>query len=390
MKYATLEELCKIQSGGTPSRSRTEYWSSRDIPWVKISDMKGKYIQEIEEYISQKGLDNSSAKIFPEGTILYTIFATLGEVGILGIDAATNQAIAGLTVTNDSVQRDYLYYYLQSIKKNVAHMGRGVAQNNINMGILKKLEVPLYSKEEQVKIVERLVCIEELISNRQQALSILDNLIKSRFVEMFGDPVTNPMGWEIQTIGDSIVDSPQNGMYKPQSAYVSDNSGTPILRIDAFYDGVVTSFSNLKRLNCEPNEIEKYLLKEDDIVINRVNSLEYLGKCAHIYGLLENTVYESNMMRFHLDDRFSPVYVTFLLCSRYLKNQIMSKAKKAVNQASINQQDVCSLIINCPPIALQNQFAAFVQQTEKSKAAVQQSIDTLQTLKASLMQEYFG
>jgi type I restriction enzyme S subunit len=199
------------------------------------------------------------------------------------------------------------------------------------------------------------------------------------------------MNWEKIKIEDAVTVEPQNGMYKPQSDYVTDGSGTPILRIDGFYDGVVKDFASLKRLICEDKEKQKYLLKEDDIVINRVNSIEYLGKCAHITGMLEETVYESNMMRMHFDsERFNPVYVTHLLCSRFLYDQIVSHAKKAVNQASINQKDVLDFDIYQPPIERQNQFATFVEQTDKSKLAIQQSLDKLETLKKSLMQEYFG
>ena len=132
---ARLGDVCEIQSGGTPARSNLSYWEGGTIPWVKISDIKGEYLQITEEFITEEGLQNSSAKIFPKGTILYTIFATLGETCILDIDAATNQAIAGITIKSDNVYREYLYYYLVSLKSAVNRLGRGVAQNNINMGI---------------------------------------------------------------------------------------------------------------------------------------------------------------------------------------------------------------------------------------------------------------
>ena len=165
-----------------------------------------------------------------------------------------------------------------------------------------------------------------------------------------------------------VTVEPQNGLYKPQSDYVQDKSGVPILRIDAFYNGKVTSFENLKRLVCSDTEKERYLLKENDIVINRVNSIEYLGKCAHISGMLEDTVFESNMMRFHLDEeQTDAVFITHLLCSKYIYNQILRTAKKAVNQASINQKDVLGFEIYVPPLELQQQFAVFVAQVDKSK-----------------------
>ena len=149
---ARLGDVCEIQSGGTPARSNSSYWKDGTIPWVKISDIRGKCLQNTEEFITENGLQNSSAKIFPKGTILYSIFATLGETCILDIDAATNQAIVGLTIKNDNVYREYLYYYLVSLKSEINSLGRGVAQNNINMSILRNLSITLPPLEEQRKI----------------------------------------------------------------------------------------------------------------------------------------------------------------------------------------------------------------------------------------------
>ena len=208
---------------------------------------------------------------------------------------------------------------------------------------------------------------------------------------MFGDPYVNPLKWKKLKIKDAVTVEPQNGLYKPQSDYVTDGSGIPILRIDGFYDGMVTDFASLKRLKCSETEKQKYVLLEDDVVINRVNSIEYLGKCAHIKGLLEDTVYESNMMRMHFDpEYYNPVYICKLLCNQFIYDQIVNHAKKAVNQASINQKDVLDFNIYQPPIDLQNQFADFARQVDKSKVAVQKALDETQLLFDSLMQQYFG
>ena len=231
-----------------------------------------------------------------------------------------------------------------------------------------KTEIRETDVDSQMVICAMLDRLKVVIESRQHQLHTLDTLIKARFVETFGDPELNPMGWPIEALGDLLSVEPQNGLYKPQSDYVQDGTGIPILRIDAFYDGKVTDFSRLKRLNCSDIERSRYLLMENDIVINRVNSIEYLGKCAWITGMIEPTVFESNMMRFHVDEfRFDPCYLTRLLCSSFIYKQILNRAKKAVNQASINQGDVQNFKILVPPIGLQKQYAAFVSQVEKSK-----------------------
>lgn len=176
-----LSEIADIKAGGTPSRSRPEYWGG-EIPWIKISNINAKHVTKFDETITKLGLENSSAKIFEKGTILYTIFATLGRVGILTFDAATNQAIAGIKLIDDHISIDYLYYYLRSAEDSVKAIGNGAAQQNINLGILKNFLIPVPPLEKQNNIVNSLETIEKGISQKKNQLSILDELIKSRFM----------------------------------------------------------------------------------------------------------------------------------------------------------------------------------------------------------------
>src|SRR5690625_2816209 len=143
VQYLRLDEIAKVSAGGTPKRSEVSYWKNGDIPWIKIADIRGKYVHTSKEYITEEGLNNSSAKLFPPNTILYTIFATLGECAILTTEASTNQAIAGIIVETDKVLIEYVYYYLKSIKQEVISKGRGVAQNNINLTLLRSIKIPI-------------------------------------------------------------------------------------------------------------------------------------------------------------------------------------------------------------------------------------------------------
>ena len=293
--------------------------------------------------------------------------------------------------SNGLLYMPYLYHFLEGYIGELRKQSIGGVIKYIKLGNLTDVLVELPSIVEQKYIVNLMNISLELIELRKKTIDKLDSLVKARFIEMFGDPYTNPLKWEKLKIKDAVTVEPQNGLYKPQSDYVTDRSGIPILRIDGFYDGIVTDFATLKRLKCSETEKQKYLLLEDDIVINRVNSIEYLGKCAHIKGLLEDTVYESNMMRMHFDpETYNSAYICKLLCSQFIYDQIVNHAKKAVNQASINQKDVLDFNIYQPPIDLQNQFADFVQQVDKSREEVKKSLEKTQQLYDSLMQEYFG
>ena len=192
-----LGDLCKIQAGGTPSRNISKYWENGDIPWVKIGDIESKFLNKTTEFITKEGLNNSSAKMIEKGSILYTIFATLGEVCITNIDVTTNQAIAGLTLRDDKVDLEYLYYFLKSLHLHVNSIGRGVAQNNINLTILREFSVPVPNRKKQLEIANILKVIENIIESRKKQIQEYDQLIKSRFVEMFGDIFTNEKRYRI-------------------------------------------------------------------------------------------------------------------------------------------------------------------------------------------------
>ncbi len=305
---------------------------------------------------------------------------------------STSQDIVSLiNIDETKWDKTYLCAFLTAHRETLVSQARGATIKGIKIEALADLELPEIPLKLQQIQSQNIKEVTELIKKRTKEIDLLEKLVKSRFIEMFGDPVSNPMGWMRKTLQQLVTVEPQNGLYKPQSDYVQDETGIPILRIDAFYDGKVTDFKNLKRLVCSDAEKERYLLKENDIVINRVNSIEYLGKCAHITGMHEDTVFESNMMRFHLDEeQTDAVFITHLLCSKYIYNQILRTAKKAVNQASINQKDVLGFEVYVPPLELQQQFTTFVTEVAKSKLSIQQSLQELLTLKKSLMQQYFG
>ncbi|EPN7178681.1 restriction endonuclease subunit S [Campylobacter upsaliensis] len=162
--WVKLGDICEIVSGGTPSRDKIEYWHNGTIPWVKIADVKNNVVNQTQEFITELGLENSSAKIFKKGTLLYTIFATLGETAILNIDAATNQAIAALIEAYD-YDTKFLMYCLMSMKDYVNSLGRGVAQNNINQTMLKNFTIPLPPLREQQEIVSKLDLLVSLANN---------------------------------------------------------------------------------------------------------------------------------------------------------------------------------------------------------------------------------
>ena len=266
-------------------------------------------------------------------------------------------------------------------------MTGSAGQRRVPRDFLKELMIPLPPLSGQQRIATILDKADALRHKRRAALQKLDSVTRSLFLYMFGDPGSNPNGWPRVALGAVIARGPQNGLYKPAEAY---GTGTPILRIDAFYDGGVTDYSKLKRLRATPEEVRLYRLNEGDIVINRVNSMEYLGKSALITCASEDTVFESNMMRFAVNsEKVEPRYLIAFLQTAYIKKQILQRSKNAVNQSSINQDDVKSFTLMLPPIDLQRTFASRVVAVLAHLKGALRSKHEMDSLFASLQQRAF-
>ena len=319
-----------------------------------------------------------------KGTILYTIFATLGEVGILDIEACTNQAIAGINITDSRITTDYLYYYLKSKKDYVNNIGRGVAQNNINLTTLKNFEIPLIDVGKQLNIVEILEKVERMICLKEKEIDDLDLLIKARFIEMFGRPFINNLNWESKQI-KNVVNEVKYGTSKPSV----ENGEYKYLRMNNLtYDGRF-DLTDLKFISLDNDELEKCVVRKGDVLFNRTNSLDLIGKTAE-FDFNEDMVIAGYIIRIRLKETIVPKFFSMYMNTDEMKLHLRTIAKGAVNQANINAQELQEIPIYLPPIELQNQFVNFVRQVDKSREEVKKSLEKTQQLYDSLMQEYFG
>lgn len=195
-----------------------------------------------------------------------------------------------------------------------------------------------------------------------------------------------PKEWHVSSFGTCLLGSPQNGLYKPATEYVE--SGTSIVRIDSFYDGAIQSLAELKRVRLTPTEQALYGLAAGDILINRVNSLDYVGKSAIVPELLEALVFESNMMRCRVNQTvISPQFATRWLGSPIALQHFQSRAKSAVAQASINQTDVRSLPVKLPDAAEQQRIYERASAVEAAIQCERQSDRELLGLKQGLMHD---
>lgn len=390
---AKLSDLCEIVGGGTPSRSNRKYWDNGTIPWVKISDFDCKYLKDTTEYITEDGLKNSSTKIIKKGSILYTIFATLGEVCILDIDATTNQAIAGITIKDNRVELEYLYYFLKSLKPYVNSIGRGVAQNNINISILRDFDIPLPSKERQIKRSQILKKTYAIITNRQQQIEELELLIKSRFSEMFGDPVLNNMGWEIVKL-KTLTKMIRSGNTPKGGSQVYVDKGILFFRSQNVWKNRI-ELDDIAFIDEETHKsMPDSSLKHKDILMTKTGRINTknssLGRAALFMGEDDTANINGHVYLIRLNEKVVKEFVLFIITTIEYRDYIRSVCVGGIDKRQLNKNHLEDFPIIMPPIEKQEKFVALWKQVDKLKFSIQQSLDETQKLFDSLMQEYFG
>lgn len=360
--------------------------NNEKLPYIEIGDID----VETKKYIRKdKPAVKGALKAEKDHVIISKVRPTRGAVSIVFEDCLVSNAFVVLQ-TRESIIPKYLFYSIAYNKRFFLRLGKlekGTSYPSCRAEDILTYKIPLPTISEQKEIVQKLEMADNLRQKRKEQLALLDEYLKSVFLDMFGDPMENEKAWKIVKLGDVIIDGPQNGLYKPSSFY---GNGVPILRIDCFYDGVVTDITKLKRVVVTDEELRRFQIHEDDIVINRVNSRSHLGKCALIPGISEKTVFESNMMRLTVDKtKVLPLFLSKFLTTPFVKKQILSSAKDAVNQSSINQNDVNNFELFLPPINLQYKFVSIVGQVEQTKQKMCDSLDEMDNHFNALMQRYF-
>ena len=200
MKYemVTLDELVSIKGGGTPSKDKAEYWNG-NIPWASVKDLTSLWLSSTIDHISEEGLRNSSANLIKAGTIIIPTRMALGKVSINTIDVAINQDLKALSIKNNKTTSiNYLKYFLISKADEIEKNGKGATVKGITIDVIKNLRIPLPPLPEQTRIAAILDQADKIRQKRRRAAALADEFLRSVFLEMFGDPVSNPKGWEVR------------------------------------------------------------------------------------------------------------------------------------------------------------------------------------------------
>ena len=265
------------------------------------------------------------------------------------------------------IDAEYLgmYFLSPTYRSIIASLAQGANINNIKNEHIDSLIVNIGNENECQQIVNILSRLLRVIHLRQQEIKELDDLIKARFVEMFGDPIKNPKGWEVVTIGD-IVTEVKYGTSKP----AVEGGKYPYLRMNNLTSDGHLDLNDLKYIDISEDEIEKCVVRKGDVLFNRTNSIELVGKTA-VFDLLDDMVIAGYIIRVRLNERMLPEVLSQYMNLEALKDILRSMAKGAVNQANINAQELQSIKVYIPDMGLQKKFIEMKEQVDKSKVAIQ-------------------
>ena len=382
-EYKKLGDVCTVVGGSTPKTNIPEYWGGGNY-WVTPAELTGdKYIESTERTITDEAVAKTNLTLLPVGTVLLSSRAPIGKVCITRSPMYCNQGFKNI-VCSKCLLNEYVYWWLKGKTDYLNSLGVGATFKEISKRTVEQIVIPVPSLSEQSRIVAELDLLTGIIDKQNAQLKELDNLAQAIFYDMFGNPIENPKGWEVKKLGD-VSTSVSYGTSSPSSTagkykYLRMNNIT--------YDGFL-DLTDLKYIDMDDAEFEKYSVREGDVLFNRTNSMDLIGKTTYIHDM-EPMIIAGYIIRVRLVNSVLPVYVSKFMNTPAMKKKLRGMAKGAVNQANINSKELKSIDIPVPPLALQQSFAEKIQSIEKQKETIRASIADTQKLLDYTMDKYFG
>ena len=377
-----IGSFCDTGSGGTPSRDRAAEFYGGSIPWVKSGELRESIVSQTAESLTAAGLANSSAKIVPPGALLVAMYgATVGRVGILGIQAATNQAVCHIIPRAERADTRYLFHCLQAKLPVFLSRSVGGAQPNISQEIIKDTLVPLPPLEEQRRIAAILDKADVLRQKRRAALQKLDSLTQSLFLDMFGDPLVNDKKWPVRPFGNELVDIKYGTGTPPEYSAEPD---IPFIRATNIKNGTVQS-DGLKFISpAEAAKIEKCKLSYGDLII--VRSGVNAGDCGLIPKKFSGAYAGYDLIvRLDLNKAY---FYNFLLNSSFGQRLLEPLTRRAA-QPHLNADQVKGLNMIAPPAVLIVDFAEKLMAVDRIRKQEASNLNNQIILFSSLQHRAF-
>jgi type I restriction enzyme, S subunit len=405
LHWASFEMLDVIDYEGGSQPPKKDFIYEPKVGYVRLIQIRDYGDKPFPTYVPE----SRKLKYTAEDDIMIARYGgsagndSLGRI-CSGIKGAYNVALAKVIYPTAILPKSFVKYLLDGpwLKERLNSLSRS-CQSGFNRDDLKDLALPLPPLNEQKRIIEKLDVILPKVKSARSRLEKIPAILKKfrqsvfavacsgRLTEDWREGKLNSDDWKDVTLFDLISEGPQNGLYKHKDFY---GSGTLIVRIDNFYDGYLNDWSGMKRLSLNQKELDTYRLNENDILINRVNSIDFLGKSALVRKLKEPAVYESNMMRFNVRQEIvDPEYLIKYLNSISGYQELRKNAKDAVNQSSINQDDVKAVAVTLPPLKEQHEIVRRVEKlfalADSLETKYKKAIERVEKIEQSILAKAF-
>lgn len=391
---ATLNDVAKLTSGGTPLATKKEYYENGTIPWLVIGDLTDSFVEYSEKYITEIALKESNAKLLQIGTLLIAMYGSIGKLGITKIECATNQAIASI-IELYGIDKFFLFYLLLYKRPFLMQLGKGGTQKNISLAVLNSLEIPLPPLAEQGRIVAK---IEELFAGIDAGIENL-KAVKNQIALYRQSVLKSAFDFDASTFSalKNLIDKVRYGTSKKCSTEENVNS-MPVYRIPNidFKKGVLDK-TDLKFASFDDSEKSSLMLKSGDILIIRSNgSLNLVGRAALVYNTDTNGLYAGYLMRLRIKDteKLLPKFLLHFLNSGKARAYIEEKAKSTSGVNNINSEEISDLQIPVPTLAEQEKIVAEIEsrfeRADALETAVDRALNDAEKLKQAVLKKAFS
>ncbi|MDU9050982.1 MAG: restriction endonuclease subunit S [Candidatus Electrothrix sp. Rat3] len=378
--HATLKDCGEIVTGSTPSKSNAEFWGGK-VPFVTPVQLGFRDpITTANEFVTMDGAERG--RMLPKDAVLVCCIGSLGKTGVAGVPLITNQQINAIIFDPNQVEARYGYYAACKLTHLLEHFAPSTTVKIVKKSSFAKMEIPLPSLAEQKRIAKILDAADAMRAKRREALAQLDTFLQSTFLDMFGDPITNPMGWNVTLVEDEVhfLTSGSRGWAK----YYAD-SGDVFIRIQNLKNGKL-DLSDIAYVNTpESAEAKRTKVEPGDVLLSITADL---GRTA----VIPNDIGKAHINQHLAILRFkelNPVFVSYQLASHGGQSQFVRLNREGV-KAGLNFNDVRRIQLTKPPLPLQHRFATIVKSVEQQKSRMKTHLAELDTLFEALQQRAFN
>ena len=393
MKKYRIGELGEIFTGNTPSKKNNEFYESEDIMFIKPDILSSNItiIKQANEYLSEKAREK--ARIIPKGSLLVSCIGNIGKLGINIEEVAFNQQINAIVHNSKISSSKYLAYLLKYNQKKLESIANAPVVPIINKNQFSNFELSIHEELEiQSKIVEILDKAQELIDKRKEQIKTLDELVKSQFIEMFGDPINNPMGWQVKKLKD-ISTKILSGNTPKGGSEVYVDSGIMFFRSQNVWKNKLV-LDDIAYIDEDThNKMLKSSLKHRDILITKTGRINTenssLGRAAMYLGEDDKANINGHVYLIRLKEEILNEFILFILTSKEYRGYIRSVCVGGIDKRQLNKEHIEDFPIIFPPIEQQKEFVTYVKQVEKLKFEMEKSLKELEDNFNALMQKAF-